>query len=40
MDLDQALRDHVGMTFDLGIDEVQDVFEELAGISYLPPPPG
>ncbi len=34
--LDQALQDHVAMTFDLGIDEVQDVFEEMAA---SPPPP-
>ena len=38
--LEQAVHDCVDMTFSLGIDEAQDVFEELAGICYLPPPPG
>jgi nucleoside-diphosphate-sugar epimerase len=33
--LEQALRDNVTMTFNIGIDEVQDVFEELAGVCFL-----
>lgn len=35
--LDQALADHITMAIRLGIDQVEDVYEELSGTSYTPP---
>jgi nucleoside-diphosphate-sugar epimerase len=36
-DLEQALHDHITMPINLGIDQVEDVYEELSGTSYTPP---
>ncbi|MEW6757105.1 MAG: NAD(P)-dependent oxidoreductase [Acidobacteriota bacterium] len=35
--MEQALQDHITMTINLGIDQIQDVYEELSGASYTPP---
>lgn len=37
--LDEALNDHISMTIQLGVDESQEVYEQLGGASILPKPP-